>query len=50
MDIVGITRVRNEENVIGHTLEHLKNFCSSILVYDDCSTDKTVQICNKTPK
>ena len=50
MNIVGITRIRNEENVIGHTLKHLSNFCSDILVYDDCSTDKTVEVCKHSPK
>jgi glycosyltransferase involved in cell wall biosynthesis len=48
MKIVGITRIRNEENVIGHTLNHLKGFCDTILVYDDCSTDNTVELCKKS--
>lgn len=47
MKIVGITRIRNEEKVIGHTLNHLKSFCDTILVYDDCSNDNTVEVCKK---
>jgi len=43
--VVGITRIRNEQEVIGHTLDHLKNFCDEVFVFDDCSTDKTVDIC-----
>ena len=50
MDIVGITRVRNEENVIGHTLEHLKNFCSSIsaafLIFDLTSLLDIIEKCH----
>lgn len=45
MKVVGITRIRNEQEVIGHTLDHLKNFCDEVFVFDDCSTDKTVDIC-----
>ena len=45
MKIVGITRVRNEENIILNTLNHVSNFVDEIYVYDDCSTDNTVNIC-----
>lgn len=50
MKIVGITRIRNEENVIQYTLDHLKNFCDEIYVYDDCSTDNSVTICKNHSK
>lgn len=45
MKINGVTRVRNEGQVIGHTLKHLEKFCTEIYVFDDCSTDNTVEIC-----
>ena len=50
MKIVGITRIRNEESIIQETLNHYGQFCDSIFVYDDCSTDRTVEICTKHPK
>ena len=52
MKIVGITRVRNEENIIGNTLNHVSNIVDEIYVYDDNSTDNTVKICenNKSVK
>jgi len=42
--IVGITRVRNEEEIISDTIEHFSQWCEKIYVYDDCSTDRTVEI------
>lgn len=46
MKIAGITRVRNEEAIIKDTLDHFSQFCNAgIYVYDDVSTDKTVDIC-----
>lgn len=50
MKIAGITRIRNEEAIIQETLDHFGSFCDSIYVYDDCSTDRTVEICTKHPK
>jgi len=50
MKIVGITRVRNEENIILNTLNHVSNFVDEIYVYDDCSTDNTVDICKSHKK
>jgi len=48
--IVGITRVRNEEDIIQLTLDHVANLVDEIYVYDDCSTDSTVSICQAHPK
>lgn len=42
--IYGITRVRNESLIIQDTLDHFRAWCDDILVYDDCSTDGTVDI------
>jgi len=50
MKIVGITRVRNEEHIIADTLNKVGEFVDSIYVYDDCSTDSTVAICQSHPK
>jgi len=49
MKIVGITRIRNEAKVIGHTLDHLRGFCDEVYVLDDCSTDNSVEVCRKHP-
>lgn len=45
MKFYGITRIRNEENIIQNTLNHVAAFVDGIFVYDDCSTDNTVEIC-----
>ena len=50
MKIFGLLRVRNEEQIILDTLTHLERFCTGgIFVYDDCSEDNTVEICDKFP-
>lgn len=48
--VVGITRVRNEEEIIQYTLDHVSKLVDEIYVYDDCSTDNTVSICKAHPK
>jgi len=50
MKIIGISRVRNESKIIKNTLDHVSNLLDSIYIYDDCSTDNTVQICEAHPK
>lgn len=45
MKIIGLTRIRNESEIILDTLNHMATFCSEVIVYDDCSTDDTVEIC-----
>lgn len=47
MKIAGITRIRNEENIIKNTLDHVSKLVDDIYVYDDDSTDNTVKICNE---
>ena len=49
MHLAGITRVRNEQEIIKDTLDHY-SFCDALYVYDDCSTDNTVNICNNHTK
>lgn len=44
--IIGLLRVRNEEQIILDTLKHMERFCNGgIFVYDDCSEDNTAEIC-----
>lgn len=45
MKVIGITRVRNEENIIQATLDHVSTLVDGIIVCDDASTDNTVEIC-----
>jgi glycosyltransferase involved in cell wall biosynthesis len=47
MKVIGLTRIRNESDIIQETLDHMSTFCDEVYVYDDCSTDNTVDICNK---
>ena len=42
--IFGITRVRNEALIIEDTIRHFLKYCEHILLYDDCSEDKTVDL------
>jgi glycosyltransferase involved in cell wall biosynthesis len=48
--IIGITRVRNEEEIIVNTLNHVGELVDGIVVCDDASTDKTVELCEAHPK
>lgn len=50
MKIVGITRVRNEEHIINDVLNRVAKFVDCIVVYDDASTDRTLEICKAHPK
>lgn len=46
MKIIGLTKIRNEENIINDTLDHWGQICTGgIYVVDDASTDKTREIC-----
>ena len=48
--LIGLTRVRNEEKIMQETLDHMSTFCTDIIVYDDCSTDSTLKICQAHPR
>lgn len=50
MRVIGLTRVRNEEEIIKDTLDHWGQYCDEIFVYDDASTDRTVEIARAHPK
>jgi len=48
--VFGLTRIRNESQIIIDTLNHMATFCNGgIVVYDDCSTDQTVALCRSHP-
>lgn len=50
MRVIGLTKVRNEEEIMEDTLKHWGQYCTGgIYVYDDVSTDKTVDICEQSP-
>src|SRR5690606_26302178 len=42
--LIGITRVRNEALIIGDTVRHYLEHCDRIVMYDDASTDDTVEL------
>lgn len=48
---IGIVRTHNcNPHLLVHVLEHNCRYCDlGIIVYDDCSTDGTVMICNSHP-
>ncbi len=48
--ITSLLRIRNEELIIKDALENLSEFSDEIIIWDDCSLDETVQICEKFPK
>ena len=50
MKIIGICRIRNEEEIIENTLNHVGEFVNEIYVYDDHSTDDTIKICSSHKK
>lgn len=41
--IAGMVRIRNEEDYVSHLVDSLKDYVDVIIVYDDCSTDSTVE-------
>ena len=48
--IVGTYRVKNEERFLEKSLKSVMDICSEIVVLDDNSTDKTVEICSSFDK
>jgi glycosyltransferase involved in cell wall biosynthesis len=50
MKIQVLTVAYNEEDLLPYFLRHYGMFCDSILVYDNCSTDRTAAIAAADPK
>lgn len=48
--VVGITRIRNEAEVIEDTLRHAEALCDGLIVYDDCSTDGTPELVERNAR
>lgn len=48
--IVALTRIRNEGVILLDFLDHLGEFSDGIIVYDDSSTDDSVEICRSHKK
>ena len=44
LNVVGIIRLRNESNILESCLRCFFNFVDSVVVYDDCSDDNSVDI------
>lgn len=42
--MIGLCRARNESLIIADTIAHFLRRCEHIILYDDCSTDNTVEI------
>ena len=50
MKLIAGLVIKNEEWIIGKTLESLSVYCSKIIILDDNSTDNTKHICKSFPK
>ena len=48
--IVVMYRLKNEERWIAKSIESILDICSEIVILDDGSTDKTVEVCSKYDK
>ena len=49
-NLVAAIPVKDEEWIIGKTLDSLSRFCNKIVVQDDGSLDKTKEICESFDK
>jgi glycosyltransferase involved in cell wall biosynthesis len=48
--IIGMIRLRNEALILQDTLDHMGEIVDGIVIYDDASTDKSVEIAKSHPK
>jgi ABC-type polysaccharide/polyol phosphate transport system ATPase subunit len=46
---IGLIRMRNEADLLQDTLDHMSKIVDKIIVYDDASTDESVEIALKHP-
>jgi glycosyltransferase involved in cell wall biosynthesis len=49
VSVLGMMRLRNEELILQDSLDHLAKFVDGIIIYDDCSGDKSVEIASQHP-
>jgi glycosyltransferase involved in cell wall biosynthesis len=49
MRFTGLTRVRNEADILTDTLDHMAGFCSEVFVFDDASEDDSVALARRHP-
>ena len=49
INILALTRVRNESLIINDTINYLSQIADGIIVFDDDSTDDTKKILKKSP-
>lgn len=49
LEIVAMLRLRNEALILQDTLDHLAGIADAIVVFDDASTDKSVEIAKRHP-
>ena len=49
VNIIGVSRVRNVDFIIKDVLDHLMTFVDFVIIYDDASTDKTLDILKAHP-
>ena len=49
-ETIGIMTVFNEELNIGKYIESIQDYVDSIIVFDDASTDHTIEIASKYKK
>jgi ubiquinone/menaquinone biosynthesis C-methylase UbiE/UDP-N-acetylglucosamine:LPS N-acetylglucosamine transferase len=47
--LIGLTRVKNEQEMMQEHLDHMAKFCDEIWVYDDQSDDQTAKIAENHP-
>src|SRR5215204_1499592 len=50
MLLIGLIRMRDENLILQDTLDHLAQFCDGLILFDDVSSDESVEIAEKHPK